>query len=160
MVHVSDALDLAILECLARDGRTPYTTVAAEVGTSEATVRARVAKLEASGVMSFVALCNPLLLGHISTRFLVHTSGMTPQAVARAISQLPMAGIVVLTAGRYDVFVEAMCKDFSKLVELLDDIRRIPGVSGLQSLILAEIVKDYSWTGLAGGSLGRAAGAD
>ncbi|MFD1514890.1 Lrp/AsnC family transcriptional regulator [Halomarina rubra] len=46
-----DALDRDILDVLRRDARTPYTEIADEVGTSEGTVRNRVDKLVADGVI-------------------------------------------------------------------------------------------------------------
>ncbi|MWG35947.1 Lrp/AsnC family transcriptional regulator [Halomarina oriensis] len=46
-----DALDRDILDVLRRDARTPYTEIADEVGTSEGTVRNRVDRLVADGVI-------------------------------------------------------------------------------------------------------------
>ncbi|MFC6835000.1 Lrp/AsnC family transcriptional regulator [Halomarina ordinaria] len=46
-----DNLDRRILDILRRDARTPYTEIAAEVGTSEGTVRNRVDRLVSDGVI-------------------------------------------------------------------------------------------------------------
>ncbi|MFC7154008.1 Lrp/AsnC family transcriptional regulator [Halomarina halobia] len=46
-----DNLDRDILDILRRDARTPYTEIAAEVGTSEGTVRNRVDRLVTDGVI-------------------------------------------------------------------------------------------------------------
>ena len=46
-----DDLDREILGILRRDGRTPYTEIAAQVGTSEGTVRNRVDRLIEEGVI-------------------------------------------------------------------------------------------------------------
>ncbi|WP_254546493.1 Lrp/AsnC family transcriptional regulator [Halomarina pelagica] len=46
-----DNLDRDILDILRRDARTPYTEIAAEVGTSEGTVRNRVDRLVKDGVI-------------------------------------------------------------------------------------------------------------
>ncbi|ERG92699.1 MAG: transcriptional regulator [Haloquadratum walsbyi J07HQW1] len=46
-----DNLDRRILDILRRDARTPYTEIAAQVGTSEGTVRNRVDRLTEEGII-------------------------------------------------------------------------------------------------------------
>ncbi|RDZ89520.1 AsnC family transcriptional regulator, partial [Haloferax sp. Atlit-6N] len=46
-----DDLDRQLLDILRRDARTPYTEIAAQVGTSEGTVRNRVERLTEDGVI-------------------------------------------------------------------------------------------------------------
>ncbi|MCL7376688.1 Lrp/AsnC family transcriptional regulator [Streptomyces sp. 35G-GA-8] len=144
-----DDLDRGIMRILTRNGRTPYTTVARELGTSEATVRQRVTRLHESGALRIVALCNPLTLGHQSVRLMIRVRDLTPRAVAKSLADLPMINHVALCAGSQDIFLEGTCRDQAQLVQLLDDIRMLPGVSEVQVLLLLELFKDYSWSGLA-----------
>ncbi|MEV4972377.1 Lrp/AsnC family transcriptional regulator [Streptomyces scopuliridis] len=144
-----DDLDRGIMRILTRNGRTPYTTVARELGTSEATVRQRVTRLQESGALRIVALCNPLTLGHQSVRLMIRVRDLTPRAVAKSLADLPMINHVALCAGSQDIFLEGTCRDQAQLVQLLDDIRMLPGVSEVQVLLLLELFKDYSWSGLA-----------
>ncbi|MGW3956393.1 Lrp/AsnC family transcriptional regulator [Streptomyces sp. NPDC004752] len=143
-----DELDRNIVRSLTRDGRTPYTTLARELGVSEATVRQRVARLQESGALRIVALCNPLTLGHQSVRLMVRVQDLTPRAVAKSLADMPMVNHVALCAGSQDVFLEGTCRDQAQLVQLLDEIRMLPGVSRVQVLLLLELFKDYSWNGL------------
>jgi Lrp/AsnC family transcriptional regulator for asnA, asnC and gidA len=146
---VRDQLDQRILQALTRDGRTPYTALARELEVSEATVRQRVARLQEDGVLNIVALCNPLPLGHQSVRLLIRTRDLTPRAVAKILAGMPAVNHVALCAGGQDIFLEGTCRDQAQLVQLMDEIRMLPGVSSLQVLLLLELFKDYSWTGLA-----------
>lgn len=70
------------------------------------------------------------------------------------LSDMPMVNHVALCAGGHDIFVEATCRDIDQLVQLLDDVRRLPGIANVEQLVLLEIFKDYSWSGL-GQSLGQ-----
>ncbi|MFB9573502.1 Lrp/AsnC family transcriptional regulator [Streptomyces yanii] len=144
-----DDTDRAITRALTRDGRTPYTTLARELGVSEGTVRQRVARLQESGVLRIVALCDPLRLGHQAVRLMIQVRDLTPKAVAKTLSGMPMINHVALCAGSQDIFLEGTCRDQAQLVQLLDDIRMLPGVSRVQVLLLLELFKDYTWQGLA-----------
>ncbi|MER6529642.1 Lrp/AsnC family transcriptional regulator [Streptomyces sp. NPDC001508] len=143
-----DELDRNIVRSLTRDGRTPYTTLARELGVSEATVRQRVSRLQDSGALRIVALCNPLTLGHQSVRLMIRVRDLTPRAVAKSLADIPMINHVALCAGSQDIFLEGTCRDQAQLVQLLDEIRMLPGVSRVQVLLLLELFKDYSWNGL------------
>jgi Lrp/AsnC family transcriptional regulator for asnA, asnC and gidA len=145
---VIDDLDRRIVQTLTRDGRTPYTALARELGLSEAAVRQRVIRLQESGVLRIVALCNPLTLGHQSVRLMIRVRDLTPRAVAKSLADMAMINHVALCAGSQDIFLEGTCRDQAQLVKLLDDIRMLPGVSRVQVLLLLELFKDYSWDGL------------
>jgi Lrp/AsnC family transcriptional regulator for asnA, asnC and gidA len=145
---VIDSIDRQIIDTLARDGRTPLTTLARTLGMAEATVRLRVERLQAEGTLRIVALCNPLALGHQSVRLMIRVRDLTPRAVARSLADMPAVNHVALTAGGQDLYVEATCRDQDQLVKLLDKVRMLPGVSDVETLLLLKMYKDYSGTGL------------
>ena len=60
--EVSD-LDKRIIEHLQQDGRKPFTQIAADLGVSEAAVRARTNRLIERGIMQVVGVTDPLKLG-------------------------------------------------------------------------------------------------
>ncbi|MEW2492351.1 Lrp/AsnC ligand binding domain-containing protein [Streptomyces nodosus] len=80
---------------------------------------------------------------------------LTPRAVAKSLADMPMINHVALVAGSQDIFLEGTCRDQAQLVQLLDEIRMLPGVSRVQVLLLLELFKDYSWNGL-NSSVGQA----
>src|SRR6201992_4540525 len=60
----TDELDRSIIEALQANGRESFRAIAARVGVSEATVRARYGRLTAEGILQVVAVTNPLGLGY------------------------------------------------------------------------------------------------
>jgi Lrp/AsnC family transcriptional regulator for asnA, asnC and gidA len=155
----ADDLDRRLVELLGEDGRRAYTDIAGIVGVSEATVRARIQRLTANGTLRIVALCNPLTLGHQSVRLLLTVHGASPRNVAKSLVSLPMIGHVALTSGAHDIYIEATPRDLGQLADLLDDIRRTPGVAKIDQFVLTRLFKDYSWNGLRDQSGERALGA-
>jgi len=143
-----DRTDRRLIELLGEDGRRTFTEMAAVVGVSEATVRARVQRLTADGTLRIVALCNPLTLGHQSVRLLLTVRGLTPRAVARSLNDLPMIGHVELVSGAHDIYLECTARDLGQLADLLDELRRTPGVASIDQQVLTRLYKDYSWSGL------------
>lgn len=150
-------LDRQLLRRLSQDGRQPYRQLAQELHVSETTVRNHVARLLDSDVLRIVALCDPQSLGHQGLRLLIRTTDLTPRAVAGMLAAMPAVNHVALCAGGHDIFVEATCRDVDQLVELLDDVRRLPGIANIEQMVVLEIFKDYSWTGL-GQSRGQGGG--
>ena len=60
-----DVLDLHIIRLLARDSRTPYKSIAADVGITSSAAKERIDKMISSGVIErFVVLINPLIFGY------------------------------------------------------------------------------------------------
>ena len=159
---MTDDIDRAIIEALHRDGRRAYTSIAAELEVSEATIRSRVSRLQESEILRIVALCNPLTMGHQSLRLMIAVRDHTPRSVATALMQIPAINHVSLTAGARDLYLEATCRDLSHVRLLLEEVRRVPGVATADLYLLTELYKDYSWVGLRGGSgqSGSAEGAD
>ncbi|MGH3703050.1 MAG: Lrp/AsnC family transcriptional regulator [Agromyces sp.] len=145
-----DELDRKLIELLARDGRRPFASLAEELGVSQTTVRARVTKLQEDDVLTIVALCNALLLGHQVVRLLLRIRNLTPRAVADSLVGISQINHVALVAGSHDLYLEATCRDQPQLIELLDEIRRHPGVASIQPIIVTSLAKDYSGGGLRG----------
>ncbi|MEV6347465.1 Lrp/AsnC family transcriptional regulator [Actinoplanes sp. NPDC051851] len=143
-----DEIDRRLVELLGEDGRRTFTEMATMIGVSEATVRARVHRLTADGTMRIVALCNPLTLGHQSVRLLLTVRALTPRAVAGSLLDLPSVGRVELVSGSHDIYLEATARDLSQLTDLLDELRRTPGVATIDQYVLTRLYKDYSWSGL------------
>jgi Lrp/AsnC family transcriptional regulator, regulator for asnA, asnC and gidA len=149
---VFDEIDHQIVEILGRDGRRTFTSVAGQLEVSEATVRGRVTKLVESEALRIVALCNPLTLGHQSIRLFITVRNHTTRSAADALTVMPLVNHVALCTGASDIYVEATCRDLDQIQQLLDDVRRIPGVATVNLHMLTKLYKDYSWVGLSGGT--------
>lgn len=145
-----DETDRRLLELLARDGRRSFTALSEELGVSQSTVRARLAQLQEDDTVIIVALCNALALGHQVVRLLLRVRNLTPTSVADGLSGISQINHIALVSGAHDLYLEATCRDQAQLIELLDEIRRYPGVAAIQPIIVSSLAKDYTWNGLKG----------
>lgn len=133
-----DALDQKILEMLRQNARASFTAMAAEAGTSEGTVRARVKRLTDDGII---------------TQFTIKTAGrqlkalvdvtvqsnVNSTAIAETIAGWEDVEAVWEVTGDVDMVVLADCPDTGALNEIIDRVRAIPGTEATRSrLILAE----------------------
>jgi Lrp/AsnC family transcriptional regulator for asnA, asnC and gidA len=151
-----DRLDTSIVEALQKDGREPFRRIAAAAGVSEATVRARYARLCEDGILQVTAVTNPLGLGFEAQALIgVRTSG-SPEALAGEIARWDEADYVVITAGRFDLLVEVLCVDRRHLLDVTTRIRALDGVHSTESFLYLELWKQlYDWgarTATEGGS--------
>jgi Lrp/AsnC family transcriptional regulator, regulator for asnA, asnC and gidA len=103
-----DALDQGIIEALQANGRESFRAIAARLGVSEATVRARYARLCDDDILQVVGVTNPLGLGFEQALIGLKATG-PPQPVADEIASWPEADYVVVTAGQYDLVVDVAC---------------------------------------------------
>jgi Lrp/AsnC family transcriptional regulator, regulator for asnA, asnC and gidA len=142
-----DAVGKAIVEQLQEDGRRPYATIARAVGLSEAAVRQRVARLQEAGVIQIVAVTDPLQLGFRRQAMVGIKSDGDVIDLADALAEMPEVDYVVITAGTYDVLVEAVCEDDEHLLELVGRrIRALHGVRSTETFVYMKLRKQhYNW---------------
>lgn len=141
-----DAVDQGIIEALQKNGRESFRRIAARVGVSEATIRARYARLCDDNILQVTGITNPLGLGFEAQAMVgIRTAG-PPEPVANEISTWNEAGYVVITAGQFDLLVELLCADRRELLDLTNRIRAIQGVVSTESFLYLELWKQiYDW---------------
>jgi Lrp/AsnC family transcriptional regulator, regulator for asnA, asnC and gidA len=142
-----DDVGKAIVEQLQQDGRRSYATIARAVGLSEAAVRQRVARLQETGVIQVVAVTDPLQLGFRRQAMVGVRADGDIVDVADALAEMPEIDYVVITAGSFDVLVEAVCEDDDHLLELVGRrIRAVPGVRSTETFVYMKLRKQhYNW---------------
>jgi len=140
-----DALDQGIIEALQANGRESFRAIAARLGVSEATVRARYARLCDDDILQVVGVTNPLGLGFEQALIGLKTTG-SPQPVADEIATWEEADYVVVTAGQYDLVVEIVVTDRRDLLGLTNRIRELDGVVSTETFLYLDLVKQlYDW---------------
>jgi len=141
-----DSVDRSLIEALQQNGRDSFRRIAAEVGVSEATIRARYQHLCEDGIIQVTAVTNPLGLGFGAQAMVGIRTGGPPGPVAEEIAGWDEAGYVVVTAGQFDVLVELVCTDAGHLLELSDRIRGLADVVSTESFLYLELRKQlYDW---------------
>jgi Lrp/AsnC family transcriptional regulator, regulator for asnA, asnC and gidA len=145
--EVSD-LDKRIIEHLQEDGRRPFTQIAADLGVSEAAIRARTGRLIEKGILQVVGVTDPLKLGFQQQAMIgIKVEASRLIEVAEEIAAFPETDYVVVTAGTYDILVECVAEDNDALLQFLSDkLRKIKGVRETETFVYLRLVKQsYQW---------------
>lgn len=146
-MEVLDEANRAIIEELQRDGRRPYSAIAEVVGLSEAAVRQRVQRLRDGGVIQIVAVTDPKQVGFTRQAMVGIRADGDVRELARQLAAVPEIDYVVICAGGFDLLVEVVCEDDSRLLELLSStVRTLPGVRHAEAFVYLELTKQtYTW---------------
>jgi Lrp/AsnC family transcriptional regulator for asnA, asnC and gidA len=137
-----DDVDRAIIEQLQTDGRAPFGSVAARVGTSEDDVGARVEALLSEGVIDIVAVTDPLQLGYPRQAMLGILTDAPSQPIGEEVARIEEVIYQARTTGGFDLLVEVVGTSDAHLLELVTRIRRIPGVTRIHTFLYQELVKE------------------
>jgi len=139
-----DDTDYAIIELLRRDGRMPYRAIARELGVTEATVRARVRRLEESNTMRVVAVTDIEAAGYgMLLAIGVQVENRSPEAVARDLAAIPEVFSVNVVVGAHDVEILVVAKDQAALDELIGgQLAGTPGVRRLTPALALDVLKN------------------
>ncbi len=130
MAYDLDAVDRQIICTLQRDGRASNVDVARQVGISEATVRKRLDRLLADGVIRIAALPDAARTGFSTVTFIAFN--VDPAQIERIADQLarsPQVRAIYYTTGESDLLVEAWFPSSEELLHFLTQhVASIPGI--------------------------------
>ena len=127
--------DRDIVKALSENGRMPLQAVADRLSISESQVRNRFNAMSADGVVSVIAIVNPMSLGYGTVAWVAVRVGCGVPAldVADGLSSLSHVTYVAICAGRFDIFSEVACRDETELLAIIDhDIRSLDGVMSIE----------------------------
>ena len=133
-----DALDQKLITLLRHDGRRSVSDLAEELGTSRATIRARMEKLESSGnILGYtVVLRSDAVEQPVRGVVLLEIKGQAADKVIKALGGFPQVSAVHTTNGRWDLIVELGTQTLADLDDVLRKMRLIPGISGSETNLL------------------------
>ena len=134
----TDPLDDRLITLLRHDGRRSISDLALELGVSRATVRARIDRLERSGVIIgyTVILRADTVAAPVRGLMLIEVEGHAADRVVRALSAFPEVVEIHTTNGRWDLIVELASPTLADLDGILRRIRLIPGITGSETNLL------------------------
>ncbi len=125
-----DELDRGIIACLQEDGRRPYREIGRELGVSEGTIRSRMRRLVDAEALRVVAIADPFHLGYRVLAFvLVSVETGANERVIGALVELAEVTYVSACTGRFDIYIQVVCRDHDHLYELLAET--IPAIGGV-----------------------------
>ena len=137
-----DNIDIKILQVLQKDVRLPLTQLSEQIGVPHATVRDRIRKMEAAGVIkSYVAIIDPTKLGHLMNCLVQVTLDQRVEnsLVMEAFLQIDEVTEIQLLTGDVDVFVRIWARDVEHMRHILyDKFTSIPGVLRTNTIIVLD----------------------
>lgn len=138
---VLDDLDDRLIAALRENGRAPFRRLAEQLGTSEATLRNRYARLVEGNVLAVTAVTNPMALGYDATAMLGLSVQGPPEDVADELSTWDEAVYVVVVAGRFDLLVEVVARDRRDLLAMMNRIRALEHVTASETFLYLDLRK-------------------
>lgn len=137
-----DQIDKQILQILQLDGRTPYTEIANQLGVSEGTIRARIAKLLQDEVFEFVIQVNPEKLGLQVQAIIGLTTKLGMQKnVAEELNNLCEVRFVGAYSGKHDLMIRACFHDNDELIYFVNE--RLSRIEGIVAADVSLELKQY-----------------
>jgi Lrp/AsnC family transcriptional regulator, leucine-responsive regulatory protein len=143
-----DAIDVAILDALQRDGRLPNVTLAKAVGLSATPCAERVRALEAAGIITgYTANLDAERLDLGLTVFIEiaidRTSEDAFNAFRDAVRTIPQIAECHMVAGGFDYLLKVRVHDMAAYRRFLGDVlAKVPGIRETRSYAVMERVKD------------------
>lgn len=137
-----DDTDRAIIRDLQVDGRRPFREIARSLDVAEGTVRSRVKRLQASGVLNIVAFVDPVRLGHYRLSLLLVTvDPRDRESVVGTLSARPEVSYLSTALGITDLLVEFVAETEEGRWEFVNSVvRALPGVAKTE---IISIVKTH-----------------
>ncbi len=134
---------------LQENARLTNADVAAQVGSSEATVRRRVDHLLQDGVIKIVAVASPFQLGyHVVAILGIQIDHSHLEEIEQALYAMPEIRFAGVTLGSYDVVAEAWFHGNDELLSFLHErLSKTAGIQRIESLQVVKMVKyTYDWS--------------
>ncbi len=138
-----DEIDVGIIQYLHKDARAPAKSIAETLNVPESTVRNRLARLVDANIIEFVALTNPLHLGHsVWVMMEIEVLARRIRQVARELSLIPEVYFVYITTGSFDIFAGATFSSNDQLVDFVtNQLSKVEGLVRVNTRTILEVHK-------------------
>jgi DNA-binding Lrp family transcriptional regulator len=132
-----DDRDRQILALLRQDARLPLKTLAARIGLARSTLRERLARLEADGVIRGYRIeIAPEASGTVSAYLLARLQRTPALDFVADLRQLPEVRDCASVAGDIDLIIQLQAETIERLNAVRDEIARHPAVADLTTSIV------------------------
>jgi DNA-binding Lrp family transcriptional regulator len=133
-----DDTDQRLIAALRRDGRLPLSDLAAALGLSRATVRARLARLAERGEIVGFTVLTRADTGAAPVRglMMLGIEGRGTDRIVARLLGLPQVHVVHSTNGRWDLVAEIGAETLAEFDGVLAAIRKIEGVATSETNLL------------------------
>ncbi|OKI14033.1 Lrp/AsnC family transcriptional regulator [Streptomyces sp. CB03911] len=138
----TDALDQLLLARLGEDARLPHAALAAAVGAPESTVRRRLHRLAAGGLLRTHATVDPRLLGMaVDANLWIDVPPGRLAEVGEALAAHPQVHGVFATSGPCNLLATVFCQDHGGLYRFTTGTLGPLGVTRAETVLVGRAVK-------------------
>lgn len=133
-----DKTDEQLIAALRHDARASYSDLAARLGLSRSTVRARIAQLQTRGdIIGFSVVTRAdVARDPVRGLMMIGIEGRGAERIKRNLGQMVELRAVHSTNGRWDLIVEIGTATLADFDRVLDRIRRLDGVMSSETSLL------------------------
>ena len=133
-----DDIDRSLVGILRHDARRSVSDIALELGLSRATVRARIARLEARGeIIGYtVVLKADAVSAPVRGLTMIEVDGRMTHKVIDALTGFPEIGAIHSTNGKWDLVVEISAESLTDLDAVLRRLRLVVGITASETTLL------------------------
>lgn len=136
-----DAVDKEIIYMLMDNAKTSLAHISKNVGISTTAVHQRIKKLEQAGVIeNSVSFLNPRKIGYKVVSY-IGVFLEQPSHYHDAVKALKEVNEVVeahYTTGNYTIFLKVLCRDNDHLMQILNKLQKLKGVTRTETFISLE----------------------
>ena len=136
-----DSVDKEIIYMLMDNAKTSLAHISKNVGISTTAVHQRIKKLEQAGVIeNSISFLNPKKIGYKVVSY-IGVFLDQPSHYHDAIKALKDVNEVVeahYTTGNYTIFLKVLCRDNDHLMEILNKLQKLKGVTRTETIISLE----------------------
>jgi DNA-binding Lrp family transcriptional regulator len=139
-----DFLDYQIILALNKDARITASEIARLTGANERTVRKRIDRLVAQGIIRLTAIVNPVAFGYVTAAdIFLEVESEQEELVLQALMAMPEVTYVAFGQGTNEVSVEARFKDNDLLREFIRHrLAALPGVTVTRYTLVPRILRN------------------
>ncbi|MCW2942407.1 MAG: Lrp/AsnC family transcriptional regulator [Actinomycetia bacterium] len=137
-----DAIDLALLAEMQRDGRATYEALSRTLGLSRPATRARMLRLLDSGVVRIVGVAHPAVFGLTAYAHVAVTVQGPVLPVADRIAALEDSAFVSVVTGEQSLIAELRSENQTTLAATIGCVSALPGVRRVSTAVYTAILKD------------------
>ena len=146
-----DSLDVSIIELLQRDARSSNRRIAADLGVSEGTIRARIRRMEEENLIRIQAISDVVAFGFTAHAYVgIQAEAGYIEEVAKGLVACEPINFIVRSLGDFHFLCVVTAEDRAGMEAIiLDRIGAIPGVRRTETLESWQALKHtYTWARL------------
>ena len=136
-----DAIDKEIIYMLMDNAKTSLAHISKNVGISTTAVHQRIKKLEQAGVIeNSISFLNPRKIGYkvVSYIGVFLDQPSHYQEVVKALKEVNEVVEAHYTTGNYTIFLKVLCRDNDHLMQILNKLQKLKGVTRTETFISLE----------------------